>query len=355
MEPTFYVNTYEGKNDDEIISACLRDASFYEKKTVVFSGRDYEINNAVLVESGMTIIIDGCTIRQRNRAFDNVFRGANIHLDPDNPMNPAVKLERLQNIKIIGRNNAVIEGCSINRNGYHPVLGEEQEMTGDYWGFLTYQILFVMTENLEIAGLCLKKTRGWAVTLDLCEHFSLHDMQIYSKVKNGDGIHLLSGCCHGVIQRIKGVTSDDLIAVQAGFRLDEFPSENYLAPFYPSRCEYEKRSVRELDCHDIIIRDIFCGGEMHGIILLALNDTCIYDICMENIEDIERGKRYFATVFLYTGVYGAPGMLKDIVVRRVSSLADTAFVSNTSITNLLLSEITSKNENGRLYGTFRGK
>ena len=94
---------------------------------------------------------------------------------------------------------------------------------------------------------------------------------------------------------------------------------------------------------------------MHGIILLALNDTCIYNICMENIEDIERGKRYFATVFLYTGVYGAPGMLKDIVVRRVGSLADTAFVSNTSITNLLLSEITSKNENGRLYGTFRGK
>lgn len=352
MEPIFYVREYAGQNDDEKIAACLQEASACDRSTVIFDGRDFEISQAVLLSSGMTILVDNCTIRQNDGAFDNVFRGANVVLDPENPSFYTGDIERLSNIRLLGKGNAVIEGCRVNRRGYHTVLKEEQEMTGDFWGFLAYQVMFACIDNLEISGLSFCRTRSWAVTLDLCSHFHIHDLSINSDVKNGDGVHILSGCCYGVIERLSGITSDDMVAVQSGFQLPEYPFKNYLAPFTPTNGEYRKRTVRELDCHDIIIRNISAGGKMHNVVLLALNDTCIYDIQIEDITDTCRQDPYFATVFVYTGLYGAPGTLRDISVQRVHALADTAFVSNTTIKNLFLSELTTGKEGGKLYGTF---
>lgn len=86
--------------------------------------------------------------------------------------------------------------------------------------------------------------------------------------------------------------------------------------------------------------------------LRPLNDTSIYRVTIENITDTCYQEPYFAIVFLYTGIYGEPGKLRDIVVKNIDSLADTCFVSNTSITNLVLSDLATRNKNGRLYGTY---
>ena len=355
-ENIFYVAEYAGDDDDARIAACLREASSWENATVVFAGRDFLIGQAILMYPGMTILVDNCTIRQKDNTFDNMFRGANIHLDPENPYAPALSIEPTKNLRLIGQGKAVVEGCSRNRRGYHPVLMEEQDMTGDYWGFLTYQVLLAMTDQLEIGGLTFTQTRCWAITLDGCTNFHMHDMEIYSQVKNGDGIHLLSGCHHGIIERISGITSDDTVAVQSGFRLPGLPYKNYLAPFTPmDGMEGDRWYPEGLDCHDILIRDIRAGGMMHNVILLPLNGTSIYNVTIENITDTCYQEPYFATVFLYTGIYGEPGRLRDIVVKNIDSLADTCFVSNTSITNLLLSDLSNRKENGRLYGTYRCK
>lgn len=352
MEQIFYVRQYEGQSDDERVEACLKDASRCGRPTVVFDGRDFEISRAVLLSSGMTVLVDNCTIRQSDCAFDNVFRSANVRLDKENPSFYSGEIEKISHVRLLGRGNAVIEGCRVNRRGFHTVLKEEQEMTGDFWGFLTYQALFVCTDDLEISGLSFVKTRCWAITLDLCTHFHIHDLEINSEVKNGDGVHLLSGCCYGVVERLNGVTSDDMVAIESGFQLKELPCKNYLAPFTPTKDEYAKRTVRELDCHDIIIRNISSGGMMHNVVLLALNDTCIYDIQIEDIADTCRQEPYAATVFAYTGIYGGPGTLRDISIQRVYSLADSAFSSNTTIKNLFLSELATGREGGKLYETY---
>lgn len=352
MENTFYVSNYDGVTDDDKIRVCMQEAMQCKNPTVVFSGRSFEVSNAILLTSGMTILVDDCTIRQKDGAFDNVFRGANIHLDPAKPTAEAVAIEPLSDVRLLGRGNAVIQGCAQNRRAVHPVLQREMEMTGDYWGFLTYQVLLVCTDKIEISGLHFRDTRGWAITLDLCTRFHIHTVRVDSDVKNGDGIHLLSGCSDGVIENITGSTSDDMIAVQSGFSLPTLPYKNYLAPFTPSGVVSKSLQTRDLDCHHLVIRNITAGGKMHNIILLALNETCIHHVEIENIRDENRQEPYFATVFLYTGIYGAPGTLRDISVKNVCALADTAFVSNTTIHNLLLSDITTQKENGKLYGTF---
>lgn len=353
MENKFYVSDFPGKDDDEKISRCLKSALACEEPTVIFGGRDFEISRAILLYDNMTVIIDNCTVRQKDLTFDNVFRGANIHLSEDNPSAPALSIDKLKNVRLLGKGRAVIEGCRVNRRGYHTVLAQEQDMTGDYWGFLTYQALFAMTDGLEISGLEFIKTRSWAVTLDLCENFHIHDIAVFSDVKNGDGIHILSGCKNGVIERISGITSDDTVAVESGFVLPCLPYKNYLATFTPADNLYKGLTTEQLDSHDIIIRDIKAGGKMHNVILLPLNDTSIYNVQIENITDTCRQEPYFATVFIYTGLYGRKGILRDISVKNVYSLADTAFVSNTTVKNLLLSDLETGKDGGKLYGTYK--
>ncbi|HPF57018.1 MAG TPA: glycosyl hydrolase family 28 protein, partial [Clostridiales bacterium] len=230
---TFFVNEFPGINDDERITACFAEAKRQKNSTVVFRGRDFVISRAIEVGSDMTILVDDCTIKQADGAFDNVFRGANIKIDSEKPFGDAQDVAPLENVKIIGRGKAVIEGCDKNRRGFHTVLEQEQDMTGDFWGWRTYQMMFCNAKNLEIAGLTFVKTRCWCITIDLSSDVYVHDLSIFSTIKNGDGVHFLSGCHDILVERIKGVTSDDTVAVQSGLLWFEFPFRNYLYPFTP--------------------------------------------------------------------------------------------------------------------------
>jgi len=349
---TFFVGEYSGENDDERIAACLAEAKRQKGSTVVFRGRNFVISRAVEVGSDMTILVDGCTIKQADGTFDNVFRGANIEIDPEKPFADALSVTPLKNVKILGRGTAVIEGCGKNRRDYHPVLKKEQAMTGDFWGWRTYQMLFCNVKNLEIAGLTFFKTRCWCVTIDLSTDVHVHDLSIFSTVKNGDGVHFLSGCHDILVERVRGRTSDDTVAVQSGLLLFDFPHQNYLYPFTPAKCLYDKLSLRDLDCHDITIRDITSGGMHHNVICLALSDTCIYNVTIENVRDTCRDDPYPATVFLYAGVYGEPGTLHDITVRGIHSIADTCVSTNVNIDNLLLSDLHQYSAGCRFLGSF---
>ena len=353
MENIFYVADFDGNNDDERISACLEKASQFENSTVVFANRDFETSQAILLYSGMTVLIDNCVIRQKNETFDNVFRSVNVKLNSNNPYASTSPVKPLKDVRILGKGNAVIEGPTIlkksdsndirNRKGYSNGLLENQDMVGCDWGFLAYQILCVGVDGLEIGGISFVKPKGFAVTIDLCTHIHVYDIDVNSTCKNGDGIHLLSGCSHAIIERITGTTTDDTVAVQSG---------NRLALLSPMEHFYDTMSKEELSSHHIIIRDVKAGGRYHNVILLPLNETSIYNVTIENITDTSRIEPYHATVFLYTGVYGGPGVLRDITVKNIDSLADTCFVSNVSIDNLTLSNLINRSEKGKLYGTY---
>ena len=66
MDKLFYIKDYKGSNDDERIAACLEDAYKVQNATVIFDGKDYEISKAILIDSGMSIIVDGCMIKQKD-------------------------------------------------------------------------------------------------------------------------------------------------------------------------------------------------------------------------------------------------------------------------------------------------
>ena len=213
----FYVKEYirNGVSDSETIRRCMSEAKKTSgMKTVVFDGKDYLLDEAILVPNDVEIIIDSCNIKQNDFVGDNIFRGDNVTIDEKDTTH-ILDVVPIQNIKIIGKNGAKLIGPDRPMSGYHSVLQEEQKMVGDFWGYLTHMISFSLCKNIEICGLSLTQTMGWAISFDSCEFVRVHDIDIRSNVKNGDGINFRSGCHDCIAENISGYTSDDTVACTA--------------------------------------------------------------------------------------------------------------------------------------------
>ncbi len=352
MRKCFRVFDYIQKRmtDSAAIETCMEAAIQTEgEKTVLFDGQDYLINRAILVPSDTEIIIDGCSIKQNDEVFDNVFRGANVIVDGENPYGVPLDVKPQRNIKIIGKNGAKIIGTDRPRIGYHPVLDNHQMMNGDFWGWRTHMFSFSLGENIEIAGLSLSQTMGWAISFDCCSAVYVHDLTIRSNVKNGDGIDFRSGCHDCIVENISGFTSDDTVACTA-LASDApvtYPVKNYIYPSEPFCClgrAYNK------DIYNVKIQNVTTGGFHHGIICLAAKGNKVYNILIEDIHEAKEGNRE-STVKIYTG-YGdgyTEGDIHDISVKNVTgaqSKYTVQFVAD--VENVFLENIVQNNPEGAL-------
>jgi len=351
----FYVKDYckQDVSDSDAIEACLQEAvQNATERTIVFDSKDYYIDRAILVPSDTEIIVDGCMIKQKERVFDNIFRGANLVLDEENPYGAPLDVKPIQNIRILGKNGARLLGTPLPKVGFHDFLKEDQLMVGDFWGWRTHMFSFSRGVNIELGGLAIAQTMGWAICFDSCSEIYVHDMDIRSHVKNGDGVNFRSGCHHCRIENITGFTSDDTVActalsmkgVKGHHNKQQF---KYLYPGEPYNSTGHDGSR---DIHDISIKNILTGGKMHGVICLAARGNQVYNVSIENVEEQHEGYRE-STVKIYTG-YGDgynQGDLHDISVRNVTArMSKYAVQTNAEIENVTLENITQLNPEGEL-------
>lgn len=353
-ENIIYVHDYlsAGKTDSEIIRDCLNDSATIQGRTVIFDRKDWYIDEAVILTSDTTVLIDGCAIIQKDEVFDNVFRGDNLVVNPDDPYGKPLDVLPIRNIRILGRNGAKIIGCVKNKVGYHSVLKQWQEMTGDFWGWRTLQISLSRCEGFEIGHIELTKTRCWAMSFDQCKNGYVHDLHIVSNVKNGDGINFRSGCSHCKVENITGFTSDDTVACTALANAPKtYPYKNYLYPLEPANSMISADHNHQGDIHDISISNIFTGGFHHGIICLAAYGLKVYNITIRNVKEAGEGKRE-ATVKIYTG-YGDgynEDDISNIIVDGVETLiSDYAVMCNAKVNNVTLKNIKKINEPEKTY------
>lgn len=347
---TYYVSDFRktAENDDAAIKLCFEAAKSSGERTVVFDGNDYLIENAVLLPRDTTVIIDGCKIKQKDLSFDNVFRGDNVTVNGDDPYGLPLGIVPTENIRIIGKNEAVIEGPDENPVMCHPYFGENQTMVGDFFGWRTLQISLSMCDNFEISGIRFEKTRCWALSFDMCTNGHVHDLSIYSSVKNGDGVDIRSGC-HGItVENIVGNCFDDTVACTAlsAEQKQKYEMKNgrYIYTMEPTRCLLREFGDKT-DISDIVIRNVKTGGLQHGIICLAANGCKIRDVVIEDIEEVptsfENPARE-ATVKIYTG-YGTSancGDISNITVKNVKGLyAVNTVYSNAQVKNVVLENI----------------
>ena len=180
MNGIFCVKDYlkPGITDSEAIKACLEAACDKEQRTVILSGKDYLLDEAIVLPSNTHIIIDNCTLKQNDRVFDNIFRGANVLVNPENPYGYPLDVTTIENIKIEGRGAAKLIGTDVPRVGYHPGKNEYQKMIGDFWGWRTMMISFAKADNIEISGVELSQAMCWAITFEWSSNVYLHDIAI---------------------------------------------------------------------------------------------------------------------------------------------------------------------------------
>ena len=90
------------KTDSQVIKDCLSFIEDYERKIVHFDVRNLLIDEAILLDANTTVLLENCTIRQFDYTFDNVFRGNNFIIDPENPYGYPIQINRIENIRILG-------------------------------------------------------------------------------------------------------------------------------------------------------------------------------------------------------------------------------------------------------------
>ncbi len=344
MEAVFYVSEYlaAGKSDSEAVRLCLAAAAeVVTPRTIVFDKKDYALEEAVLLPSHTTVVIDDCTVALADGVADNLFRGKNVIPDPKAPYGLPLAVHPTEEIKILGRGNAAISGPSVNKIAFHSVLNEKQSMVGDFWGWRTHLVSLTYCTGFEIGGLSVSKTRGWAFCFDLCRNGYVHDVHFMTDVKNGDGIDFRSGCHDCLVERISGITSDDSIACTAIWNEDDrFPNGNYLYPHEPGYC-IRNRSAEQRDISHITIRDIRTAGRHHAVICLAACGCKVHDIVIEGVHEPMHEDWREALVKLYTG-YGkgySAGDIHDIHVKDLrASYAKYALYCNAEVKNVTVEQ-----------------
>ena len=271
--------------DSEIMDKILEYTSKFKQRTITID-ENINIDKAILLPSNTTIIIDNCTIKQNDEVFDNVFRGGNVVLSTWDLYYVPTNINYFYNIKILGKGNARIEGCSVNKK--HT---DGTTMTGDKWGGRTHMINMSCIKGFELGGIEFNKTRGWCVELEFVRDFYVHDLVVNSQwVKNGDGIDVRAGCQNGMIERISGATGDDTIAINSHIRNDlSYPINNNF--IYPNEFTYKYNiEGRKLDPYfseikNISIKDITKeGGQYHAIIILSMFGHKISNISIDNFK-----------------------------------------------------------------------
>lgn len=275
----------------------------------------YVITQAIVLPNNTTVRIDNCTIQLANNTVDNVFRTANIEIDPSAPYGFAknkTSMDWARNIRIIGQNGASILVCdSTNQYG-------ERNL-----GWRGHAIEFVGVQNFEIAGLTINKNIAWTIALTGCCYGSVHDIEFHTTRDNGDGIDVEFGSHDICIYNITGETSDDTIAVanSGPSRLVVRPTElnRPTTPF-----DYGWRKFGE-ETHNIHIYNVNAKTAA-DVVDIICGDYGIHHISIAKISDNNGTTQgaALACVVVFGGQYDGGyhhGLIHDISINDMSAYA----------------------------------
>ncbi|MGV8094209.1 MAG: hypothetical protein AB2L24_20295 [Mangrovibacterium sp.] len=292
---------FEGATMSEKISGALHFIEKCNGGTILFKDSPvYLVSEAICLPSNTKMIVDGCKIKLADHVFDNVIRSGNFEIDTANPNGYVKKLLPAQNIQVIGKSGAIIEGADNFYEGINPKTGVREKWLGDYWGWRNFLILFSFVDNFEISGLKVVKTHSWAIVItNGCKNGHIHTIDFKTTVKNGDGIDIIQGGSNILIENITGETSDDTVVFGA-FDESRWSNDKYVYPLLPVK--YSDYSYGS-NLHDIVCRNVETSG-IHHVLIILPSGTQIYNIYCSNISDgAKGGKRKIIRIY-GNGQYG---------------------------------------------------
>lgn len=278
------------KNGTEYVENEIASAIARGERTAVITG-NREIDRVIRVPSDFTLILDACHLRLADNSFCNVLTNEKSYGEPGTRQTPD------RNIRILGRNGAVIDGG--NYNG----LGEKNAgQDGRPPIYVNNLLLFAGVDGFEVSGICFRNHRWWALDFLYCANGVISDLDFLSNdlryneegelvhgfadgryhqilVKNADGIDLRKGCHDIEIRNITGFTEDDTVALS----LLDGRTEERFDLFGGSR-----------DLYHIKIRNIRSETRCSNVRLLNQGSGKLYGIDIDGVYDQSENSRYLA-------------------------------------------------------------
>lgn len=280
----------------------------------------WDIDRALELDSGKTLILDGCTLRLRDGVFSNIIttRGA----WEKNP-------KPVSGIRIIGKNGAALDG------GLHNGLTERTQLKDGYPEVLRNTLILLRSASgFEVSGLKLTRLRYWGMTYYFCAGGRISDIvfEAANNAPNQDGIDLRLGCRDISIDDVSGTTGDDTIALTALYgKFDRrfYPGESPETP--DESCDIRGVSVTNVSAE--------CTGG-HGLIRLLCQDGVkLYRVSIDGVYDRaldHGGVRCIAAIRLGDSNYSTIrraniGEMRDITVENVETAAKQAILQKLEI------------------------
>jgi len=254
---------------------------------------------------------------------------------------------KLIDIKIIGIGNSVIEG---SKN----VWG------GGLVGWRGISTLFANVQNFEISGVTFKNTNAWAVAFEQSRVGVIKNITIQqdSSHQNQDGINIRRGSNKILVENIKGVTWDDIIA------LTNLQFASYINIFSDTTTICEPYSTN-LDIHDIIVKNIvrdtsgiFVGintGQglspffKTGILLLCEDRLKVHDVQIDGVVGPQQIQIQFTTI-PYVSLTSAT--IDDVFNITISNTNNAKINFDRPIKNSSIFNVSNLDFNGNSNGFF---
>jgi len=330
------INAAKGKTNLVVIPAVNSNGS-----------RIWKIDQAILLPSDMTIMLDNCTIQLSDSCRDNMFRSDNVGIGVTSPA-------WNKNIHLIGVGEVILKGADNPRStgdgarqlsldpdkdraagnwriSYGTDAGRAGvKQTGDWRNIM---ILIAQVENFTLKNVKIRNSHAWAVSFERARNVDLSDINIYNpeeitigdrkvKVFNKDGIDLRQGCKNFKINNISGFTGDDFIA------LSSLDTKNATHPTNGNINSTMVTASRwfgpQDDTEQIFITNINCESICRGVAIRGSDSSGIHHVYIQGLISREvagHGGKHNAVLIGGKG-YGAlsqAGKINNIYVQNVIS------------------------------------
>lgn len=341
----FMINASEerfwGKTDSRTIQNAVDHAHISGKNRVViprYNARTdsciWNIDQAILLPSHMTVVIEDAHLRLCDGVFDNIFRTENCFTPQGNTLEG-----EQENIHIIGSGNALLDG------GVHNGLVEQMHRDDPVkYPRLSVNLMIFLhnTRHFSVTGLQFVNTRWWTICCIYCRWGRLAnlDFRYYGTCENQDGIDLRVGCEYITIENITGITGDDTVALTA------MPND-HLVPETALHVQGKKWHIHDVTIHNLITTTHGCGC----VRLLCKDGAQIYNVTIDGIKNTDEAITGSAVLVGTTGAAAFKftprkmGELRNIIIRNITTCGHRIINFCEPVQNTLVENVTTYGEN----------
>lgn len=232
LSPNMYKGTQIERIQQAVDEAAVTTGRVVIPKIDVVENSDvWLIDNAILLPGNIELELNNCKIKLSDKCRDNFIRSANSGLGISD-INP------LQNIKIVGVGNVVLEGAdnpratgdhnktlSLNPRGgasYGTDAGKPNE--NQKGGWRNHGIILAHVDKFEISGITMKDYHAHGIVMERSSNGIVKDITfdvresvtvngVKKQILNQDGIGVRFGCNNIIIDNCRGRSGDDFINI----------------------------------------------------------------------------------------------------------------------------------------------